>query len=219
MAQPPWTEELVEKTVDLLLEDQGREISIFATTTKSRFDQGHALGVIAGSIGASAFSQSAREEYVAKLRPTPPLSKQSQKHEPKDEFGRKLVALLCETAVFLPGDLKKTPGGNQNFAPSDDFHYDATPEDVRRCARALLDGIHAGSVVCTRLLLPDYRAQAAIALSACIARFGEFTETAVPDGWRNGSALSAAEQIARLVCIAGGSGRQTDVAFFNPSKP
>jgi len=210
---PPWSDDLIERVVDVLLEEQGTDISVFAMHSQDRFDSAHALGVLAGSIGVRDFDSDARTKYLNKLDQAATAGK---KQAINDEFGRKVATFVVDINVFTPGTLKATPRGNQNFAPADELHYDARPDDVSATARALLEGLWKGEVRFTFLRASDYRVQAAIALSACVARFGDLSSRVPPPEWRDGEKLTSAEQLARLRTIAGDDGIQTRLHLSRP---
>jgi len=207
---PPWSPNLVERVIDVLFETQGVDISVFATTSRDRFDKEHALGVLAGTIAVQGFDSKSREKYRAKLA-GPNAGK--TKAEPKDDFGRKVVAFILNSTVLKPGSLKRTPLSNMNFAPADYLHHDARPVDVGVCAKLFLDGLRDGAVRYTFLREPEFRVQAALALSAAIDQFGDLSEGSPPSTWRDGETLDATEQLTRLRTIAGDVGIQTRLEF------
>ena len=52
--RPPWSDEAVSRVRDLLLEDQGVDVSVYAMHTRDRFDTSHALAVLARFVISAA---------------------------------------------------------------------------------------------------------------------------------------------------------------------
>jgi hypothetical protein len=211
--EPPWTDALVQQVCEMLLEVQGTDISIYASNTRDRFEAMHALGVMAGSLSVDSFSPERRAELVRKLDSAsrrrienPKLKKQ----DVSDEFGRKVVSFVFSRELLDAAEVKWTPENNLNFAPADQLHHDARPADVTKFARALLDGIRRGDVTYTFHRSPEFRTQAAIALSWCVYRFGDLAG-GPPPAWRNGETLTSVEQLARLRFVAGDQGIQSRI--------
>jgi hypothetical protein len=209
----PWSDDLIGLARDVLLEEQGVDISVFGAHTADRFEPAHALAVMASSISTEDFDAEKRGQYLRKLDDARPeqTGRGGKKAEVKDDFARKVVSFIIPSTLFGAGSLRLTPQGNLNFGPADSLHHDAVPESLDDLARSLLEGIKRGEVVCTFLRQPEYRTQAAVALSWCVEHFGDLSDGGKVDGWRDGATLSAEEQLERLRVIAGDRGIQSRV--------
>ncbi len=219
---PLWPDQLVASVRDFLLEEQGQDMSIYAVDTPSPFDAAHALGVLAGTISKDEFQARKREEYLRRLHEGAASNngRKGSKPPEKDVFGAtKVVSFILPRELLGGCALISTPHANANFAPADELHHDAKPSSVDAFARRLLDGIRQGHVLCTFLKSEAFRVQAAIALSACIRRFGSLAAETPPKTWRDGESLSAAEQLERLRTIAGHYGFQSRLDYNRPGAP
>ena len=212
---PPWTDDLVSRVCDVVLEAQGEDISLYGALTSDRFDIAHALSVMAGTISTDDFDSDARkawlkklDEAVAKTYEQAP-KKGEKKQETKDDFARKVVTFILPRSLFEAASLRHTPDSNRNFAPADELHHDARPTKAAELARVFLNAVRRGDVTYTFIRQPEYRTQAALALSWCVDRFGDLSDGNPPIAWKEGKNLSAAEQLARLRTIAGDKGIQT----------
>ncbi len=218
---PAWTDELVAQVRDFLLEEQGQDISVYAVDTRDRFDAEHALGVMAGTIAADEFAPRRRDDYRRKLDEAAASDRRKSKPTEKDLLStkKKVVSFILPPGLLSGCSLIRSPQANANFAPADDLHHDAKPSSVDELARRVLDGIREGEVLCTFLRPEALCTQAAIALSACIRRFGPLNASLPPKGWRDGRSLSAVEQLERLRTVAGDYGYQTRVEYNRPGDP
>lgn len=202
----PSSVDLESEVCNTILEPKGTDISLFGLNSCERCDFGHALGVIAATLNSIDLSSTKISKYRASLQP-PQATKGSQR--PKDEFGRKVVALIFPRSLLeRHGRVVPSPEGNLNFSPADSYHFDLKTDQPEILAADIIRALQSNVAKMTFLRKPDYRTQAAIALSQCIKHYGNVEES-LGRTWKDGRDLSASDQLLRLRTCAGDFGFQS----------
>lgn len=202
---PPWSDELVDSTIETILDSGSSEISMFESRTRSLFDPSHGLALIAGTIASGLYSDTKRERYLKNVQDVVESSKK-QKNPPTDTFVKKKFASLIMPAEVLNEDeLSFTPAGNLHFWPACHLHYDLRPTDHHRVAISILDAIHDGRVAFGLVDRLMYRVFAGVVFAYCVSRFGDLSDAIPPNGWRD-LQTSAVEQLDRLRFASGAHG-------------
>lgn len=173
-------------------------MSVYSVRSSSRFDLGHAMGVVASTIGSDDYKQRKREQYDAKLSAV--KSPHTTRSAVSDDAGAKVATFIIPASLVVPSTMTYTPANNLAFGPASTRHFDVRVKDPANLAVSLLEGIRSGEVVYTFLTKPHYRSQAAIVLSWCIEQDPSLR------GWKDGGSLSAHEQQERLRYLAGDQG-------------
>ena len=182
IGSPPFTD-LIDRMVQHVLDEESPPLSVYEAATTDPFDCGHALGVIAATIGRNDFRLNARNRAKGCT------------------CGTLLIPRTCLPASV---SLTYTPEQNHDFSPADTRHFDLTFQDRRELAQSVLISIQTRTVGWTFLANHDgtYRLQAVIAYSHCLSVFGELNSFSPPESWRNGITLTASEQIETLKHLA-----------------
>jgi len=202
----PSSVDLENEICSTILEPKGTDISLFGLNFCERFDAGHALGVMAATLNSIDLTPAKISKYRASLQP-PQAAKPSNR--PKDEFGRKVVALIFSRSLLeRHGRVVHSPEGNLNFSPADSRHFDLKTEQPESLAADIIRALQNNGAMMTFLRKPDYRTQAAIALSQCIKHYGNI-EQSTGKTWKDGRDLPASDQVLRLRACAGDFGFQS----------
>lgn len=172
--------DLIKRTLELLIEEN-EDNSVFGVLTNDPLDPGHALGLVAESIS--------QNDFVNKKNPT-----------------------CNRCTIFLPADkvhtfftVQHTPKNNMNFAPADERHFDIRIQQSEEFAKWLLNGFATGTVrylVSLKGKGKGFQTQARVAHAMCLGRFGILSEQDPPKTWRDGTALTSAQQISILRYLA-----------------
>lgn len=179
----PFKPDLIERVVQQILEEGNSPLSVYEFTTPDPFDCGHALGVIAATIGGDEFRPDAKKRAKGCT------------------CGTLLIPRACLPASIV---LTCTPGQNRDFSPADHRHFNLMFQDKYELAQIILSGIQTRIIAWTFLKNENktYCFQAVIAYSYCLSVFGKLDPSDSPATWRDGATLTAAEQIEILKHLA-----------------
>lgn len=183
-----WSEDLIQRVIEEILEGENSGISTYRADTLNPFDVGHALGVIAEGISQNEFRATAK------------------KRKPGCTRGSLIIPVTClpQTTHY-----QFTPENNLNFYPANNHHFDLDIGNTKEFATAILHGIHKQAIRYafigneakdSKVIL--YRLQAVITYSYCLQKFGNLNCSQTPLNWEDGQDLQASEQIEILQHLA-----------------
>lgn len=196
-------EELRDLAIECFFGGKTTELSVYGTTTQDCFEPAHGLGLVARVIAAKFFDAGQRDKHERQIRSW--VAKEKGAKQPAVLADKKLVSFAIPAKALRESGatLTPSPGGNLNFAPADELHFDISFSDASSVADLLLHGIRTGQIRWTCIHKEDFRGLACAALGACVARYGDLSNGEAPAEWRDGDKLLAREQVVRLRHMAG----------------
>lgn len=185
-AGPPWEPKLVNKVKRILSTEVG-SVSVYLSESDQPTALGHAMGIIAATIGAESFSD---QKELAK--------------------GRNAASCLLERQdTDTTCDTEKTPENCHSFWPAREFHYDlhhgpGRKLTTQKLAEFFLDRLHKEKIDSFEVLkkgVYPYAHQVWIVHEHCRACFGSLAPENPPSEWLDSPSLNRAEQIRRLISL------------------
>ncbi len=181
--------------------------SVYSVENFSRYDESHAIALIAVTIGSKDFDANSRKKYDDRMNRW--YTNVSAGKEPKQADKNECFCGKPPLTVVLPAELlgdsvDKTPDHNKGFREADDLHYDI--RSISKSFRAQIAELCRQSKLLFTFLTPfDYQIQAGIAMSACIRRNGCLIPPRASGDIRD-QELPPQEQWERLRYLAGDAG-------------
>lgn len=185
-----WPSDLVEEVKSRIFSVDKGSISVFAAQSEDPTDLGHAMGVIAATIGSDSFAKSSGRKK-----------------------GRNCgTFLLPHHEMEQQFDIEKTPDGCTNFWPAREYHFDihvgpnfkSTPDQL---AMYFLQGLQNKTIKSVTIRKKSgaypFDAQAQIVLDHCRKQYPDLDPNNPPQEWQQNTGLSPSEQITRLLDLSG----------------
>lgn len=185
--------------------------SVYAVSQLSRYDEGHAIGLIAFTIASSDHSVEARKKYrerIDRWESAVRLNRMPKQGDSDDYPRTRPPATIVFPSEAIPESVvvTKSPEKNLSFVAADELHYDIAHFDASLIADKFLKFIKSNDVLVTTFNPCGYQIQAAVALSSCIRKFNGCTLPQRGSKDSRDATLSPGEQMERLRYIAGDFG-------------
>lgn len=181
--------------------------SVYSVEHFSRYDESHAIALVAVTIGSRDFDRNSREKYDDRLLrwyTSVSNKKEAKESDKNDWLCRKPPLTVIFPAELVGNSVVKTPDHNGGFREADDLHYDI--RSIGENIGTHIATLHSQSKLLFTFLTPfDYQIQAGIAMSSCIRKNG----CRIPpraEGDVRDKELPPSEQWERLRYLAGDAG-------------